>query len=112
MTLQHVVLFSFEPELSESDEKDLFARVARWPELIGGIDAIRIGRSINTERTRGYQQLLYMELEDEEALLTYQRHPVHQEFLSWVLEKGCTPLAFDYYLDDKTVIHPPLPTKK
>lgn len=108
MTLQHVVLFSFTTELDDDDEQELLARVSRWPELIGGIDAIRIGRSINTERTRGYQYLLYMEVAGEEALVDYQLHPVHQDFSSWVIGKGCTPLAFDYYLDSATVIHPPL----
>jgi hypothetical protein len=36
--------------------------------------------------------------------VTYQQHPVHQEFLRWVLDRDCTPLAFDYPLDDTTVI--------
>jgi hypothetical protein len=106
MTLQHIVLFKFPTELDPSDERDLFARVWQWPEQIGGIDAIRLGASINTERTRGYQYLLYMEVSDEEALRAYQRHPVHQEFAAWVAEKGGTPLAFDYHLDASTVAHP------
>ena len=105
--LQHVVLFSFPEDLSVEDERSLFGQVRRWPESIGGIEAIRIGRSINEERTRGYQYLLYMELADLEALVRYQRHAVHQDFLRWVLDRSCTPLAFDYYLDTETVVHPP-----
>lgn len=104
MSLQHVVLFSFPEDLSERDWADMQAHVRAWPEKIGGIDKLRLGESINTERTRGYQYLLYMEFEDVPALLKYQQHPVHQDFLRWVLDRDCTPLAFDYHLDDSTVV--------
>jgi hypothetical protein len=104
MTLQHVVLFSFPEELNEADWADMQRQVRSWPEEIGGIEKIRLGSSINTERTRGYQYLLYMELADEAALVTYQQHPVHQVFLRWVIDHHCTPLAFDYHLDDRTVV--------
>lgn len=104
MTLQHVVLFSFPADLDDADWADMQRYVQSWPTEIGGIDKIRLGTSINTERTRGYQYLLYMEVEDEQALVTYQKHPVHLEFLQWVIDHNCTPLAFDYYLDDNTII--------
>jgi hypothetical protein len=104
MTLQHVVLFSFPDDLSDEDWADMLGQVRSWPADIGGIDVIRIGPSINTERTRGYQYLLYMEVADVDALVRYQKHPVHQQFLKWVLDRQCTPLAFDYYLDETTVV--------
>lgn len=104
MSLQHVVLFSFPSELDETEWADMQRMVRAWPTEIGGIDRIRLGASINTERTRGYQYLLYMELADHDALVTYQQHPVHQVFLQWVIDHDCTPLAFDYYLDDNTII--------
>jgi hypothetical protein len=34
----------------------------------------------------------------------YQKHPVHQRFLQWVLDRECTALAFDYYADEETVV--------
>jgi len=104
MTLQHVVLFSFPDELGDSDWRDMQDMVRSWPSEIGGFSILRLGPSINTERTRGYQYLLYMELADEAALVAYQQHPVHQVFLKWVLDHDCTPLAFDYYLTDDTVV--------
>lgn len=106
MTLQHVVLFSFPQDLSDADWDDMRRQVRSWPAEIGGIDAIRFGPSTNIDRTRGYQYLLYMELADLDALVRYQQHPVHQHFLRWVLDRDCTPLAFDFYLDAETVIHP------
>ena len=104
MTLQHIVLFSFPTDLDDDDWADMQRQVRSWPSEIGGIDKIRLGASTNTERTRGYQYLLYMEVPDETALLTYQKHPVHQTFLKWVLDRDCTPLAFDYYLDEHTIV--------
>ena len=102
--LQHIVLFKFPQELDDENWADMQAQVRSWPAEIGGIDAIRLGPSFNTERTRGYQYLLYMELADLDALVRYQKHPVHQKFLAWVLERDCEPLAFDYYLDETTVV--------
>ena len=104
MSLQHIVLFSFPQDLSTEDDADMRRQVEAWPEEIGGMTAIRLGRSINEERTRGYQYLLYAEFPDVETLVIYQKHPVHQEFLRWVLARNCTPLAFDYPLDGSTVI--------
>jgi hypothetical protein len=103
--LQHVVLFSFPTELSGPDWAEMQRQVRTWPTEIGGIDEIRLGRAIDDARTRGYQYLLYMEVADLDALVAYQQHPVHQVFLRWVLDHDCTPLAFDYYLDETTVVH-------
>jgi hypothetical protein len=104
--LQHVVLFSFPTDLDDADWADMQAQVRSWPAEIGGIDTIRLGPSINAERTRGYQYLLFMELADLDALVRYQKHPVHQKFLQWVIDHNCTPLAFDYYIDEDTVVLP------
>jgi hypothetical protein len=104
MSLQHVVLFSFPVDLSAEDEAEMRRMVASWPAEIGGMTAVRLGRSINEERTRGYQFLLYTEFPDVPTLVEYQQHPVHQKFLRWVLDRDCTPLAFDYPLDATTVV--------
>jgi hypothetical protein len=104
VSLQHIVLFNFAEDLDAADEAEMRRHVASWPEAIGGMTAVRLGRSINDERTRGHQFLLYTEFPDVPALVTYQQHPVHQEFLRWVMERRCTPLAFDYPLDETTVV--------
>jgi len=104
LTLQHIVLFSFPEEFSPEDEAEMRRQVEAWPGEIGGMTSIRLGRSTNEERTRGYQYLLYIEFPDAETLVTYQKDPVHQHFLRWVLDRDCTPLAFDYPLDETTVI--------
>jgi hypothetical protein len=104
MSLQHVVLFSFPEDLGPEDDAEMRRQVAAWPELIGGMTVVRLGRSIDESRTRGYQYLLHTEFPDVPALRAYQQHPVHQDFLRWVLDRNCTPLAFDYPLDETTVV--------
>jgi hypothetical protein len=47
-----------------------------------------------------------MEFDSVEDMRAYQAHPVHQKFLSWVIDSKITPLAFDYYLDDEVVLIP------
>jgi hypothetical protein len=29
---------------------------------------------------------------------------VHVQFMDWLAARDCTPLAFDYYLDEQTVL--------
>ena len=102
MALQHVVLFSFPQELSADDGADMRAQVASWPREIGGMNQLRFGSDLTGARTRGYSRLLYMEFDDVDALKRYQEHPVHQAFHRWLMERDCTPLAFDYHINGDT----------
>jgi hypothetical protein len=102
--LQHIVLFSYPQDLGQDDEAEMRRQIREWPGVIPGIRALRFGTDITGERTRGHQYLLYMEFDDEDTLRAYQGHPVHQQFLRWVRDHECTPLAFDYHLTDRTVL--------
>lgn len=104
MSLLHAVLLSFDPELGSADVDDMYAQVRAWPDDIGGFEHLAIGPPLLTGRTRGYQYLLHVVVPDEVALERYQVHPVHQRFADWVRERGGLVLAFDYVLDEETVI--------
>ncbi len=106
MTLQHVVLFSFPQDLSVPEYDDMKRQVASWPEAIGGMSRLRFGADLTGARTNGYSRLLYMEFAGPDELKRYQQHPVHQTFHRWILERNCTPLAFDYFMDENTVLIP------
>ena len=106
MTLQHIVLFSFPEELSETDASDMRSQVAAWPTAIGGMTRLRFGSDLTGARTNGYSRLLCMEFAGSEELKAYQQHPVHQAFHRWLMERRCTPLGFDYFLDTDTVLMP------
>jgi hypothetical protein len=104
MTLQHIVLFSFPQPLSDQDAATMQAMVASWPSEIGLMTRCRFGTDLTRERNRGYDYLLYTEFPDAAALREYQDHPVHVRFRDWIIERECTPLAFDYHLDEETVL--------
>ncbi len=104
MTVQHIVLFSFPRELTEDEAADMRSMVAAWPKEIGLMGKCRFGTDLTKTRTRGYEYLLYTEFADIGALNDYRAHPVHQRFLAWLVERDCTPLAFDYHLDAQTVL--------
>ena len=106
MSVQHIVLFSFPRELSAEEAADMRAMVASWPKEIGLMTRCRFGTDLTGVRSRGYPYLLYTEFPSVEVLKEYQAHPVHQQFLAWIVERDCTPLAFDYYLDGQTVLMP------
>jgi Stress responsive A/B Barrel Domain len=102
MTLQHIVLFAFPHELSDADYGEMRSQVASWPSEIGGMARLRFGNDLTGDRTRGYSRLLYMEFAGADELRRYQQHPVHRAFQRWLVERSCTPLAFDYFIDDDT----------
>ena len=104
MTLQHIVLFSFPRELSDDEAAQMRDMVASWPREIGLMSKCRLGTDLTKARTRGYEYLLYTEFADVEALNKYRADPVHLRFMHWLAERDCTPLAFDYYLDEQTVL--------
>jgi hypothetical protein len=104
MTLQHIVLFSFPRELTADEAAQMRAMVASWPEQIGTMTRCRLGPDITGARTRGYSHLLYTEFPDLETMAAYRAHPVHVQFMDWLAERDCTPLAFDYVLDEHTVL--------
>jgi hypothetical protein len=106
MTLQHIVLFSFPRELSQDEAADMHAMVAAWPGEIGLMTKCRFGADLTGARTRGYGHLLYTEFPDVATMEEYRAHPVHQRFLQWLIDRDCTPLAFDYHLDPGTVLMP------
>jgi Stress responsive A/B Barrel Domain len=106
MSLQHIILFKFPRELTAEEDAQLRAMVASWPEKIGLMTKVRLGSDITGARNRGYSLLLYTEFPDFETMTAYREHPVHVEFLSFTNELGCEPLAFDYYLDEHTVLMP------
>ena len=106
MTLQHIVLFSFPRELTENEAAQMRDMIASWPREIGLMTKCRFGTDLTGARTRGYGYLLYTEFPDVAALNEYRAHAVHLEFLQWITERGCTPLAFDYYLGEDTVLMP------
>ncbi|HEY2443997.1 MAG TPA: Dabb family protein [Streptosporangiaceae bacterium] len=104
MTLQHIVLFSFPRPLTAEEEEQMRTMIASWPDEIGLMTKCRFGRDLTGARTRGYDYLLFTEFDDAETLARYRDHPVHQRFNAWIIERDCTPLAFDYHLDEKTVM--------
>jgi len=104
MTLQHIVLFSFPRDLTDTEAGQMRDMVASWPAKIGLMTRCRLGTDLTGARTRGYGYLLYTEFPDVAAMNSYRAHPVHVEFMDWLAERDCTPLAFDYLLDDQTVL--------
>lgn len=106
MTLQHIVLFSFPSDLSDDEAAQMRDMVASWPAQIGLMTRCRLGTDLTGARNRGYSYLLYTEFPDVEAMNSYRAHPVHLQFMDWLAARDCAPLAFDYLLDEQTVLMP------
>jgi len=104
--IQHVVLLKFPQSLEPTEEKELRTQIESWPSEIAELRRIRFGPSIFDQWTDGYQYLLYLELEDLDAVNRYLTHPVHRAFGEWLAEHGATFLVFNYALDGTTQVLP------
>lgn len=104
MSLQHVVLLAFPDKLGAEDEAEMRRQVEAWPGSIDAISALRFGSAMSADYAQGYQYLLFMEFPDQAAYEQYLGHKDHLAFGGWIMERKCTPLVFDFALDDKTVI--------
>jgi len=104
VTLQHIVLFNFPRPLTADEDAAMRAMVASWPSEIGLMTKCRLGTDLTGARNRGYTHLLYTEFPDVDTMHRYRDHPVHMRFLNWTLERDCTVIAFDYELDEHTVL--------
>ena len=104
--VQHVVLLRFPRDLTQDEVAEMHAHIRSWPDRIAGFTGLRFGPDLTGERTQGFQYLLFEEFESREALDAYQPHPVHREFTRWVADRHAETLAFDYVLNDDTVVVP------
>jgi hypothetical protein len=96
---QHVVLMRFPQPLDAAEDSLLRGMVASWPDKIGTMSQCRVGRDLTGERSQGWDYLLYTVFPDEQTFRDYVEHPVHQELVRFLNERGCERLAFDYYFD-------------
>lgn len=96
-SIQHVVLMRFPQPLDETDDAWLRSQVAEWPSRIGGFLECRVGSDLTGVRSQGWHYLLHTTFADAIALKAYIDHPVHQEFVAFLVERECDRLAFDYH---------------
>lgn len=106
MTIQHVVLFRFPHPLDEDQEFQMHSIIARWIDEIETISQLRFGTDIAAarDRARGFQYLLYMEFADVATYLAYRDHEAHLALSAFIRPLNCEVLAFDYELNDATVL--------
>lgn len=102
--LQHTVLFKFPRTLDPAEEKEMRARIEAWPATIDVLRAVRFGAPLSTGYTAGYQYLLYLEVDDADALNTYLGHPAHLEFGAWTVERGAEYAVFPLDLDAARIL--------
>lgn len=85
--VKHIVLFKLKTAADgksrEENLPDLRARLEALPGRIPGILKFEVGININPS-SHAFDLALYSEFPDELALVEYQRHPAHQEVVTFV----------------------------
>jgi hypothetical protein len=94
---QHVVLMRFPEPLDEASEAWMTSVIEGWSQTIGTLVECRVGADLTGERSQGWHYLLYTVFADREAFEGYVVHPAHQELVTFLNDRSCERLAFDYY---------------
>ncbi|HUY98466.1 MAG TPA: Dabb family protein [Verrucomicrobiae bacterium] len=104
--VQHLVLFRFPVRLGAVEVAQMRQQIAAWIGTIDGLRRVRFGADVSG-RSLGHELGLMIEFDGAEQLAAYLPHPLHQQFATWVAERGGVVLAFDLPLTPDTVLLEP-----
>lgn len=96
--MTHIVMWSYNEELSEEEKKEagiiIKQKVESLKDIIPGILSLQVILNQMEASTRDI--LLFGEYESEEALNAYQVHPAHLEAGAYIKSKTKDRVCFDY----------------
>ncbi|GAA6064379.1 hypothetical protein JCM10212_000488 [Sporobolomyces blumeae] len=98
MPIVHIVLTKLDPAKVPSNHvEDISATGRAMVGQIPGLTRCEVGPPLESTkwRTQGWDQMLYAELESEEALNVYATHPVHEAYKAKTAPMTTDVLAFD-----------------
>lgn len=98
--IKHIVMWKLKEEAHGNDKATNARLIKEKLEALGGqIDGLhKIEVGIDFLGGTNFDIVLYSELYSEEALDTYQNHPLHQALLPFVKESVIDRKAVDYKL--------------
>jgi len=82
MPVQHVVVITFNRELTHDEQQSLLQDARAMKNAIMHILDLKCGIDMGLNGTPGKMFSLAATFDSKEAYVTYQTHPVHQEFIS------------------------------
>ena len=89
--VNHIVLWSLKPELSEEEKQEAKAEIKRRLEGVISLEVRAQGLPSSSR-----DLALISSFVSREALEGYQTHPAHLEAASYVRAKTCDRACFDY----------------
>ena len=95
--IKHIVFWKIKPELDEiTTFEEIKSKLEALQGNIPGLMAIEVGNDISNGPT-SFDMALYSELEDEQALQTYQVHPLHETVKAYIGSVTIERCVVDYY---------------
>lgn len=96
--IKHIVFWKIKEDLDfEGVLEEMKFRVEDMNGKIPGLHKVELGTDFNRSEP-AFDVALYSELEDKEALATYQAHPVHQLFKEFIGAVTSERVVVDYEL--------------
>lgn len=96
--VQHLVFFKYKDEVSEETVAEVSKRFAALPDKIPGIVGYASGANLNPGRAMEFDRGFIVTFADAAARETYLPHPVHKEFVAFIM-----PLLEDVLVVDYTI---------
>jgi Stress responsive A/B Barrel Domain len=109
MSIQHIFLMRFDPELNDADEAELRDRIETSSNAIGRMSDLRFAPALSPDSARGYQYLASMVFATDADLKNYMvGNPIHHELYEWAVARNCEFLVLDYDLDAARALKQPI----
>jgi hypothetical protein len=93
--LRHIVLFSFNDDLTTGEIKEIETAFVNLPSQIKEIKAFEWGTELNPKKE--YTHCFVLGFESEKDMSTYSVHPAHKKFGEMVKDKTKAISIVDYW---------------
>lgn len=90
MTVEHLVLFQWQPEATTAQIDAAIAALRDLADKVPEVLQLSCGENFS-DRAQGYQHGLFARFRDRAALAAYQAHPAHQA----VVQQHLKPIVAD-----------------
>jgi antibiotic biosynthesis monooxygenase (ABM) superfamily enzyme len=94
--IEHIVLFRFKDEVSESTKKQIQSELQALLATVPSLRYLSVGANF-TNRNKGFEYGLVARFDDREGLDAYQVHPEHMRVVESLIRPAMAELiALDY----------------
>jgi hypothetical protein len=83
--LRHVVLFAWNPGVTDNQKRQVIDELQTLPPLMGGLRAFHAGPDAGVVEGNDFDFALVADFDDAQSYLAYRGHPAHRAIIEQVI---------------------------